>query len=196
MPTKVLHDAFLHFLLHVQKYVRHANTIQFQKDKPVAINRAEQAYDAMNAAHDKYDKELVMMLLAKMNSSDLHMIGQIIGGFRCLEKDFLDPDCIKTLESLLLTFKGEQISMTDMVAEIENQLRTTVQGIQQLPNPYLWQIHQMCTCLSKSRPTLADESVTVNVVIDCHARVMTLPTGKTAMMCKSTLGVPVFVTMP
>jgi hypothetical protein len=189
-----LNKAFLKYLQCAKKYLRAVEA--FPCENIQAIIHAKQAYDAMNAAHDKYDKELVMMLLVKMNSSDLHMIGQIIGGFRCQEKDFLDPDCIKTLESLLLTFEGDQVSMTDMVAEIEKQLRTTVQGIQQLPNPYLWQRHQICTGVSKSRPTLADESVTVNVVIDCHARVMTLPSGESAMMCKSTLGVPVFVTIP
>jgi hypothetical protein len=193
--STTLYVAFLKYLQCAKKYVQHAITIQHTNDIQ-AIIRAENAYNGMIAAHATYEEELGKMLSDNMTQDDLHMIGQIIGGFRCLEKDFLDHDCIKTLESLLLTFEGEQVSMTDMVAEIEKQLRTTVHGIQLFPNPYLWQRHQMCTCLSISIPTLADESVTVNVVIDCHARVMTLPTGKTAMMCKSTLGVPVIVTMP
>jgi hypothetical protein len=193
MPFIRLCKALLKYLGNMQLYLQAVNAIRCEKN--IHTISAEQAYDGMIAAYATYDKEL-KMLLTNMTLKDMHIIEGIIGGFHCPEKDFLDQDHIETLRSLLLTFEGVQVSAADMEATIKEQVRTTMQGIQQLPIPNLWQRHQMCTGVSKLLPTLADNSFTVNVVIDCHARVILLPSGETAMMCKSTLGVPVIVTVP
>jgi hypothetical protein len=187
-------DNFLKYLQCAKKYLRAVEA--FPCENIQAIIRAEQAYNAMNATHATYEEELEKILSANMTQDDLHMIGRIIGGFHCPEKDFLDQDHIETLRSLLLTFEGVQVSAADMEATIKEQVRTTMQGIKQIPKFIEWQRHSLDLGVSKSRPTLADNSVAVNVVIDYHTRVMTLPSGKTVMMCKSTLGVPVIVTVP
>jgi uncharacterized UPF0160 family protein len=186
--------AFWKYLLNVQLYLQAVDANLSQKNMQT-ISNAKQAYDGMIAAYAKYDKEL-KMLLTNMTLEDMHIIEGIIGGFHCPEKDFLDQDHIETLRSLLLTFEGVQVSAADMEATIKEQVRTTMQGIKQIPKFIEWQRHSLDLGVSKSRPTLADNSVAVNVVIDYHTRVMTLPSGKTVMMCKSTLGVPVIVTMP
>lgn len=188
----MIHRVFLEYLRCVQLYLSMVDAILSQNIQ--RISNAEDAYNGMIAAHATYVKELEILLAN--TTLDMHIFEGIIGGFHCPEKDFLDQDYIKTLRSLLLTFEGVQVSAADMEATIKEQVRTTMQGIQQLPIPNLWQRHQMCTGVSKLLPTLADNSFTVNVVIDCHARVILLPSGETAMMCKSTLGVPVIVTVP
>ena len=195
MPFIRLCKALLKYLGNMQLYLRAVDAIRCEKNIQT-ISSAEHAYNGMIAAHATYEEELKKMLLANMTLEDMHIIEKIIGGFHCPEKDFLVQDNIETLRSLLLTFEGVHVSTADMEATIKEQLRTTLEGIQQLPIPNLWQRHSLDLGVSKSRPTLADKSVTVNVVIDYHTRVILLPSGETAMMCKSTLGVPVIVTVP
>jgi hypothetical protein len=194
MPFIRLCKALLKYLGNMQLYLQAVNAIRCEKN--IHTISAEQAYNGMIAVHATYEEELKKMLLANMTLEDMHIIEGIIGGFHCPEKDFLDQDHIETLRSLLLTFEGVQVSAADMEATIKEQVRTTMQGIKQIPKFIEWQRHSLDLGVSKSRPTLADNSVAVNVVIDYHTRVMTLPSGKTVMMCKSTLGVPVIVTMP
>jgi uncharacterized UPF0160 family protein len=195
MPSIRLYKAFFTYLRKTRLYLRAVDAIRCEKNIHT-ISSAEQAYNAMIAAHATYEEELKNMLLANMTLEDMHIIEKIIGGFHCPEKDFLVQDNIETLQSLLLTFEGVRDSYADMEAEIEKQVRTTVQRIQQLPKFIEWQRHSLDLGVSKSRPTLADNSFAVNVVIDYHTRVMTLPSGETVMMCKSTLEVPVIVTIP
>lgn len=186
-PTMSIIEILLVYYMYMGMYVKAVDTMRSCTDS------AQEAYTRMVTARRALEEEVERDIDPNLMIKLQHRLG-----FHCDEKGFCDSDDLAIFRKFLTLIKNPKFvegRMGDGVIEkIRKEVETTNQCIKLFESLHTWAQCRIQPGIF-TLPALADPSVKINVIVDCHAKATKLESGTTlAVLCKSTLGVPVLVT--